>query len=291
MYFPERRLRRPHRRADDRKIDLPAVHMARQRQRDPIGNPRKEIRLVNEQDRRGVIGDGAHRRREIVGAVTTARIGHTRQEVAEADQPEGASALGQSHRLIFEQRNARLRERPADAARIVRRLRWNGRRPPVVIAENCIDAERRLETGQLLGPGAGRHISGNEPMRAHIVAEQHREIGFLGIGEVDDVADALFRHPGIAGVDIGDDRDRELKILGPVGEPRRIFGERERRTGLDTPSRNRIATASRRRRRRRRETGASSGEPSVALASVARSPAVFYASVWAFASARAGGRR
>ena len=107
-----------------------------------------------------------------------ARIGHARQQVAKPGQPEGPAALGQAHRLIFEQRNARLRKRAADAPGIIRRLRWNGRRPPVVIAENCVHAERRLETGELLGPGARRHISGNEPMRAHIVAEQHGEIGF-----------------------------------------------------------------------------------------------------------------
>ena len=54
-------------------------------------------------------------------------------------------------------------------------------------------------------------------MCAHIVAEQHREIGFLGVREVDDVADAFFRHPGIAGVNIGDDRNRKLEIVRPVG--------------------------------------------------------------------------
>jgi hypothetical protein len=69
-------------------------------------------------------------------------------------------------------------------------------------------------------------------MRAYIVAEQHREIRFLGVGEINDVAHALFRHPGIAGVNVGDDRDRELEVVGPVGKPRRIAGERERRTGL-----------------------------------------------------------
>ena len=168
---------------------------------------------MNEKDRRRVVADFAHRAVEIVGAVPTPRVRQLRQQVAETDQPEGPPMLGQSHRLIFEQRNAGRGERPANAARAVRGIGRNRRRPPVVIAENGVDAERRLETRQLLGPGAGRHIARNERMGADIVAEQHREIRLLGVGEIDDVADALFRHPGIAGVNVGDDRDLELEVF------------------------------------------------------------------------------
>ena len=140
--------------------------------------------------------------------------------------------LGQSHRLIFKQRNAAGGKRPANAARTVRGLGRNGRRPPVVIAENGVDAERRLETPQLLGPGAGRHIARNERMRADVVAEQHREIRLLGVGEIYDVADALLRHPWIACVNVGDDRDLEFEVLRPIAKRGRVFDERERRAGL-----------------------------------------------------------
>ncbi len=221
-----------HRRADDRQIDLSPVHMARERQGDPIRNPGKEERLVNEEDRGRVVVDRAHRQREIVGAVTAARVRHARQQVAETDQPERPAALRQAHRLVFEQRNPRARQRPADADGIVRGLGRDRRRPPVVIAENRVDAERRLETGQLLGPGARRHISGDEPVRAHIVAEQNRQIRLLGVGEIDDAADALFRHPGIAGVNVGDDRDLEFEVIGPVAKAGRVLGERQRLAGL-----------------------------------------------------------
>jgi len=61
---------------------------ARERERYPIGNPRKEIRLVDKQDGRGVIVDCTHRGREVGGAVAMARAGNRREKVAEADQPE-----------------------------------------------------------------------------------------------------------------------------------------------------------------------------------------------------------
>ena len=119
MYFDERRFSRPTGAPDDRKVDLPAVHVARKRQGDPVRNPREKVRLVNEQDRGGLVVDFTHRRWKIVGAATVAWVRHRRQKVAQADQPERPSALGQSHRLIFQQRNTRLRKRPADAARII----------------------------------------------------------------------------------------------------------------------------------------------------------------------------
>jgi hypothetical protein len=65
-------------------------------------------------------------------------------------------------------------------------------------------------------------------VRAHIVAEQHGEIRLLRIGQIDDLSNALFRHPGITGVNIGDYGDRELDILRPVRDLRRVFDERQR---------------------------------------------------------------
>ena len=76
-----------------------------------------------------------------------------------------------------------------------------------MIAEDRIDAQRRLQARELFGPGAGRDIAADEAMGADEVAEQHRQVGPLRVGQIDDVADALLRHPGVAGVNIGDDRD------------------------------------------------------------------------------------
>ena len=74
------------------------MHVACERQSDPIGNPREKVRLVNEQDRRGVVVNRAHSNREIVGSAAMARVGHRRQEVAKPDPPERPSTLGQSQR-------------------------------------------------------------------------------------------------------------------------------------------------------------------------------------------------
>src|ERR1700760_1905404 len=107
--------------------------MTCERQIDPIGDPRKEVRLVNEKNRRRMIVDRAHRLRQVVSAMTPARVRGARPQGAKADQPERASVLGQSNRLILEQWNARRGKRSADTERVVRRVRRNGRRPPVMV--------------------------------------------------------------------------------------------------------------------------------------------------------------
>ena len=53
-------------------------------------------------------------------------------------------------------------------------------------------------------------------MGAHVVAEQHRQVRLLSVGEIDDVADPFFGHPRIACVNIGDDRDLKLEVVGPI---------------------------------------------------------------------------
>ena len=89
-----------------------------------------------------------------------------------------------------------------------------------------------VETGELLGPGAGRHIARNERMRADIVAKQHGEVRLPRVGKIDDVADALFRHPRITCVNVRHDRDLELEVVRPIVKSGRVFGERKRRSGL-----------------------------------------------------------
>ena len=152
--------------------------------------------------------------------------------IAEPDQPERPPMLGEAQGLIFKDRNPSRGERPAHAQRVIGRFGGYGGKPPVVIPENGIDAERRFETGELLRPSARRHIARNERMRAYKIAEQHRQVRPLSVGEIDDLADALFRHPRIACVDVGDDRDSELKVVGPTVQARRVLGERERRPGF-----------------------------------------------------------
>jgi hypothetical protein len=49
-----------------------------------------------------------------------------------------------------------------------------------------------------------------------IVAEHHREIGAECVRMFDNLLDVFQRHPGIAGVKIGDDGDLELEIVRPL---------------------------------------------------------------------------
>ena len=52
-------------------------------------------------------------------------------------------------------------------------------------------------------------------MSGDVVAEQHDDVGVQRIGALDDALDAIDRHPGIAGVKVGDGRDPELESLWP----------------------------------------------------------------------------
>ena len=54
--------------------------------------------------------------------------------VAKSRQPEAVTFLAEMHRLVFEQRDVNLGQRLADAMDVV---------PPIVIAEDGPDAERR----------------------------------------------------------------------------------------------------------------------------------------------------
>ncbi len=102
--------------------------------------------------------------------------------------------------------------------------------PIVVIAEDGVHAERRLEAGQHRRPFVGRNDARDMAMAGDIIAEQHDEVGLQRIGVLDDRLDALQRHPGIAGVNVGDDGDLQLEIRGPL--PRRQMIARDARPQL-----------------------------------------------------------
>ena len=63
-------------------------------------------------------------------------------------------------------------------------------------------------------------MTGNERVRADIVAEQHSEIWLLGVREIDDVADPLFPHPRITRVGICDHCDVEFEVFPSICEGR-----------------------------------------------------------------------
>ena len=53
-------------------------------------------------------------------------------------------------------------------------------------------------------------------MPGHVIAQHDDDIRVERIGAIDDRLDVLQRHPGIAGMKIGDDGDLELEIGGPL---------------------------------------------------------------------------
>ena len=85
-----------------------------------------------------------------------------------------------------------------------------------MIAENGMHAERRLEAGEHRCPFAGRNEACHLAVACHVVAEHDDDISFERIGSFDDLVNPLQRHPGIAGVKVGDHGDVELEIGGPL---------------------------------------------------------------------------
>ena len=53
-------------------------------------------------------------------------------------------------------------------------------------------------------------------MARHVVAKQRNDVGVERVGTLHDVGDVVERHPGIAGVKVGDGRDSEIKPGGPA---------------------------------------------------------------------------
>ena len=69
-------------------------------------------------------------------------------------------------------------------------------------------------------------------MPGHIVAEHDDDVRAKRIGAFDDRLNVLERHPGIAGVEIGDDGDRELMIGWPLRRRNMIARDPKPQHGL-----------------------------------------------------------
>ena len=76
--------------------------------------------------------------------------------------------------------------------------------------------ERRLETGEHGRPFIGRNKSRDIPVTGDVIAKQDGDVGAERVGVFDDRLDTFQRHPGIAGVNIGDDGDLEFQIGRPL---------------------------------------------------------------------------
>jgi len=53
-------------------------------------------------------------------------------------------------------------------------------------------------------------------MSGHVVAQHHDDVRMKRIGAFDDGFDAFQRHPGVAGMKVGDDGYLELETGGPL---------------------------------------------------------------------------
>ncbi len=76
-------------------------------------------------------------------------------------------------------------------------------------------AERRLQSGQHRRPFGCRDEPRHVAMPGDVIAEHDDDVSPERIGAFDDAVNAIERHPGIAGMEIGDDGDRQLEIGRP----------------------------------------------------------------------------
>jgi hypothetical protein len=167
---------------------------------------RENVRLVREQDHRIVGSDACQRAGQIVDAFKRARAKPISDLVAEASEPETAAGRPQQDRFVFHDRQAHSIKRAPHAVDVV---------PPVVIAKNCIDAERRVQARQFRRPDRMRHTLGDEMMGGKKIAEHNGEIAAEFIGGIDHLPHAVETHVGASSVQIGDDRDREALSFRP----------------------------------------------------------------------------
>ena len=190
------------------------------------------------------------RRRPRTCAGRALRRRDERHLVAEAGEPEAAAVLDEARDVVLVDGDAvALQHAPAEHGALARAL---GREvvPPVVVAEDGVHAERRLEPAQRLGPFLRRDGAGLELVAGGEVAEQHDDVGLERVGVLDDGADALGGHGRAAGVHVGDDADLELEIARPVGRGDAVARDLEPPASARRRSRSSTSRPCRRRRAR-----------------------------------------
>ena len=189
--------------------------VAGKRERHARGHIDKNIGLVRQQNDGVVGGDARQRPGQVVLAQESAVAKRMRDLVAEAGKPEAPARFAQQHGVVFHQRDAYFGQRGTHAIDVV---------PPVVIAEDGINAERRLEAGKLGRPGRVRHPLGDETMGGEKVAQHHDKIGVESLRGIDHLRNARDAHVGSARMQVGNDGDAEAVALGPGGRRRPVAG-------------------------------------------------------------------
>jgi hypothetical protein len=72
-------------------------------------------------------------------------------------------------------------------------------------------------------------------MTGDVIAEHDDDIGVERIGAFDDLLDAVERHPGIAGVNVGDHGDFKREIGGPLPRRQAVLREPQLQHRLAKP--------------------------------------------------------
>ncbi len=188
-----------------------------------------------------------------------------RHLVAKSQQPEGRSAFLKSYRVVLEQIGAHQPKGSADASGVVGPILGQGTAPPIVVAENGVEAERRTQLRKRFAPSLWSHRGGGHDSRGKI-AQQYDDVRRQGVDDRDDFLDARDRRPRFANVRIGNRRDAQAKGGRPIGGANRAIGEVENEIGLNDPARGAEPRAS-------GEKRASSLRKRRSAADQARSPA------------------
>jgi len=120
------------------------VGVPREGQGDARRHARKNIGFVREQDDRVVGRELRQRPRQIVDAAEAVRAYAMGNLIADAGYPDALALGTEQDSLILQERDAHFRQRIAHAGEIV---------PPVMIAEDRPDPERRLQASAQTGSG------------------------------------------------------------------------------------------------------------------------------------------
>ena len=120
--------------------------------------------------------------------------------IAKSHKPERSSTVDQTNSIILHHWDSCFPQRASNLGEI---------EPPVVVAKNCVDPERRFAFRPKLCPRFGRNRFCYKTMAGLVVAEKNNQIGLERIGFGDNPLDASGAHIGFARVRICDDGNRK----------------------------------------------------------------------------------
>ncbi len=191
-------------RAEKREIDLSAVGVAGEGDADAFGDFGEDI---------GVVGDEKYGLRRVGLGERSGDVGVSGPHIADAGQPKSLVADADADGLVGQHGNAVGLDGGADGYTVD---------PPIVIAQDGVDAKGCVELGE-----DGRIVAGRDVGAAEVdafgaadgeVAEQDDEVGVGRIGAVDDVAEMVKVVIGRADVEVGEGGNGEGPF--PVGRER-----------------------------------------------------------------------